>query len=92
MGKYIKNFDDLNEGAHAEPWDDVHKRLIDKRFFSCVEDYEPAALIEKLKMFYKGNRSAEEIANKIKEACEDRGDEKGMNKFIIRVLLKLEGK
>ncbi len=73
-------------------WDDVHKKLIDKRFFSCKEDYEPAALIEKLKDKYKGEHTSEEIANKIQEACKERGDERGMDNFIIRVLKKLNEK
>ena len=86
----MKTFSEMvNEGKKAEPWDDVHKRLIDKRFFSCVEDYEPEALIKKLKAEYKGEHTATEIANKIKEACEERGTEKGMDKFVIRVLNKL---
>ena len=86
----FKGFRDwINEDNKAEPWDDVHKRLVDARFVSCVEDYELRYIIADLKTKYKGSHSAEQIANAVMECCKERGKKIGREFFLNCVLTKL---
>jgi uncharacterized protein (DUF2249 family) len=86
----MKTFSEMvEEREEYKRWDDLHKKLIDKDFFACSEDHEPKDLIAKLKTVYKGKHKADELAKVIKQACEERGKETGMDHFIARVAKKL---
>ncbi len=80
----------VNEGAHAEPWDNVKKRLIDKRFVSCVEDYEIDDIIADLKEVYKNTRTADDIENAVLNCCDNRGEKIGRDFFLTYVADKLK--
>ena len=73
----------------TNPWDDVHKKLVDAHFVSCVENYELHQIIADLKINYKGTRNTQQIADAVMACCKQRSKKISSQLFMMFVLTKL---
>jgi len=70
-------------------WDEVHKKLLDAHFISCVDDYELHQIIADLKTNYKGTRNTQQIADAVMACCKQRSKKISRQLFMMFVLTKL---